>query len=388
MRRSRSRWRMTIALAASLVGVLALFTAGSVAAAHGPAAIVLDSAGSCSPALDQAGVTDCSPPSAVAYGGWSAWSRSDATTHDFELVIRSPAGVISTPSIARRPAPFDVELGPTANGHVLAVYSRCTNTVTDAGCAIYKLSLVGAVHEAKLSVPGGGSLHQPAIWHDTLVFLRRGSGSEDASSPTSPHPDSLFEWHIDAKNVTALSLPRSHGVHDNKTATYWPKAFTGVVSGLSLGAPAAGGSGPPELAYVTSEQSGDFGMSTLWDQQLGGTPSLVDQVTSGQGNVCTPIFLSPVITGGWLYAYLDDCPAGGGPISDDRFTRYSLTGPQVQRADHNFIHFIDDEIFSVVPDRGGVIWDNGEVRLLASVSWKPISTGGPQTLCTRRDPFC
>jgi hypothetical protein len=388
-RSRQSRRGLVAAATAALIATVVLLADPAWAA--GPKPVVLDKSSTCASVVNANSAEDCSPPSAVVYDGWSAWSSSDAPGPDVKLEVRSPAGVISTPAIAGRPSPFDVELGPTAGGKVVAVYSRCASTASDQGCAIYQLALGGGgtAHEVKLSVPGGGSLHEPAIWHDTLVFLRRGSGSEDVDSPTSPRPDSLVEWQIGSAHVTALSLPESRGVHDNKTATYWPEGFTGVVSGLSLGkAAAGGGGGPVDLAYVTSEESGEFGMSTLWDQRLGGAPSLVDQVTIGQGNVCTPTFLSPVISGGWLYAYLHDCPGGGGPISDDRYTRYSLDSSSVERTKYNFIHFIDDQIFSVVPDGSGVIWDNGEVQLLKGVTWKPIATGGPQTLCTSRDPFC
>jgi len=357
--------------------MLAIVISAAAALASPSKPVVLDPSSGCGPALDQDSIEDCAPPSAVAYGGWSAWSRSDPATKQFALVVRSPQGAIRLPQIPERAGPFDVELGPYGAG-VVAVYSRCANALTDEGCKIYELPLgAPSATERRLDVPGGGSLHEPAIWRGTLVFLRRNSnGGEDMAR----RPDSLFEWQIGASKVEALALPQSRGVHNLNLGPTWPKGMTGIISGLTLN--------DGQIAYVTATASGDFGMSTLWDQRLGHSPTLIDEVTAGAGNVCDPAFLSPVIAGGWLYAYLHDCPAGGGPISSDRFTRYSLSTHTAQRANYNFIHYIDDQIFSVVPDGAGVIWDNGEVELLASVSWKTIVRPTPATLCTKRDPFC
>src|ERR1700686_1315631 len=70
--------------------------------------------------LDQGG------QNVTAYRGWAAWSRYDAATQQFALVLRSPAGAITLPAIPERQAPFDVELGPNGAG-VAAVYSRCSD---------------------------------------------------------------------------------------------------------------------------------------------------------------------------------------------------------------------------------------------------------------------
>jgi hypothetical protein len=362
--------------------LLAIALWGATAQASSRTVVVLDPDSACGPALDSDSVADCAPPSAVAYGGWSAWSRSDAASRQFVLVVRSPQGAVSVPRVPARATPFDVELGPHGGG-VVAVYSRCVNSLTDEGCRIYELPLgLPNASERRLDVPGGGSVHEPAIWQGTLAFLRRNPvGGEDIYAPSPGRPDGLFEWRIGAAKVGALPLAQSQGVHDDVArGPNWPAGMTGVVAGLTLN----GG----RIAYVTATAAGDFGMSTLWTERLGRAPVLIDQVTAGAGNVCDPEFLSPVIAGGWLYAYLHDCPAGGGPISDDRFTRYSLGAATAQRASYDFIRYIDDQIFSVVPDGGGAIWDNGEVELVPTLTWKSIARPAPDSLCTRRDSFC
>ncbi len=380
--RPRSAMRLRSILGtACLAASLAFALPAAPAPADGPAPVVLDARSGCGPALDTQGAEDCVPSTAAAYDGWSAWSRADPATGQFELVTRSPAGVISTPAVRQRAAPFDVELGPHGSS-VVAVYSRCANALTDAGCGIYELPLPASPSsERRLDIPGGGSVHEPAIWNGIIVFLRRDDhGNEDVYSPQGARPDSLLEWQGARRKPSYLSLPHSRGVKGSPSESGWPRGLTGVISGLTLNG--------SSIAYTTAVADGDFSMSTLWLQQLGHAPRLIDQVAAGAGNVCDPRFLSPVIDRGWLYAYLHDCPAGGGPLGDDRFTRYSVSGDRAERADHSFIHHIDDQIFSVVPYDDGVIWDNGAVDLLARLTWRPLARPVPATFCTRADAFC
>ena len=226
--------------------------------------------------------------------------------------------------------------------------------------------------EHTLAVPGGGSVHEPAIWDDRVVFLRRNAkgGSEDPSHP-GRKPDSLFAWRIGSRKLQSLELPASSG------ARHWPKGLTGVIAGLTFNG--------KQLAYTTSNVAGTFGETSLWFERLGHRPELIDQETSGAGNVCRPAFLSPVLAGGWLYAYLHACDPSADP-SFDRFTRYRCG--KVERAKFAFIKAGDDPISSVVPDGGGVDWDNGAVHRLATLAWRKITPPVAQTFCSRADPFC
>jgi hypothetical protein len=379
--RYRTVRRRSIVAVACLAAGLAFASLAAASGAREPPPVVLDPAAGCGPTLDTEDAEDCVPPTVAVYDGWSAWSRESQT--GFELVVRSPAGVISTPAVPDRAAPFDVGLGPDGS-KVVAVFSRCTNALTDEGCALYELPLgVPGAGETAIPVPAssGASLHEPAIWDGTIVFLRRDAGgNEDVYDPHGGRPDSLFVWRTATRTVKALPLPRSRGTRSSPTELGWPKGLTGVISGLTLHG--------SELAYTTTTGSGDFAMSTLWLEQVGQAPRLIDQVTAGAGNVCDPQFLPPVISGGWLYAYLHDCPAGGGPISDDRFTRYSIGGERAERADYNFIHYIDDQIFAVAPLGVGAIWDAGSVELLPRLDWRKIARPMPATLCSSADPFC
>jgi len=314
--------------------------------------------------LDHMGV------SVAAYGGWAAWSRPDAATHRYALVLRSPQGGISLPAIAENRAPFDVELGPAGGSQVAAVYSRCTNTTAHTGChmAELRLGVAGALERA-LEPPGGGSDHRPAIWNGALVFLRR------SPAGGSHRPDDLLLWRIGSRTVRALTLPSSRGAHSEVGA--WPRGLTGSITALSFNG--------SQVAYVTANSIGTFGVSTLWFEPLGGRPELIDQETGGAGNVCPPEFVSPVLAGPWLYAYLHACDPSADPHLD-RLTRYRRG--EVQRAAYTFIHFGDEPISSAVPDGSGVDWGSDGVQRLSTVSWRRIAAPVAQTFCGRSDPFC
>jgi hypothetical protein len=362
--------------ATAVLAALALAAAPATAAAVA-APTLLDPAPGCGPALDAAEPLDCQPPVLASYGGWLAWSRA-AGERSFQLELRSPAGDVSAAPVAPRGSPFDVELGPQAGG-IVAVYSRCTDPVSYRGCSLYELQLGAAgTSERPLRPPGGGSLHEPAIWNGSLVFLRRssGGGSENPLHRMGRRPDALFSWHLGSRRVQALTLPSSLGTRE------WPRGLTGVLSGLTIRG--------SWIAYVTSSgfatSALELGMRTLWAQVLGGGPRLVDQLTAGEGNVCDPTLISPALTAGWVYAYSHPCDPSGRDL--DRWTRYSLTSHAAERARLNVTSSAEDQIYDVVPDRSGAAWEGSEVLDVPSVSWRPVSRPVPASFCSRSDLFC
>jgi hypothetical protein len=343
--------------AAAAAGVFTISLAGVAVRAGAEASAVLDPKG----------------VSVAAYGGWAAWSRLDAMTNHYALVVRSPRGTISLAPVAPSASPFDIELGPSGSG-VAAVYSRCADT-TLRGCRIAELHL-GATPATELALapPGGGSVHEPAIWENRVVFLRRNStgGSEDPSHP-GRKPDSLFAWDVGSRKLHSLALPVSRG----SRAGAWPSGLTGLITGLTFNG--------KQLGYATSNVVGSFGETSLWFEPLGGGPELIDQETSGAGNVCQPEFVSPVLAGRWLYAYLHACDPSGA-VGFDRFTRYRHG--EVDRARFTFIRSGDEPISSVVPDGAGVDWGNRGVQTLATLAWRRIGPPVAQTFCSRTNPFC
>jgi hypothetical protein len=322
-------------------------------------------------AAETPAVLDPNGSSVAAYGGWAAWSRPDAMTNRYELVLRSPRGAVSLPQVAESAAPFDVELGPSGRSGVAAVYSRCANAASLTGCHIVELRLaVAGATERVLAPPGGGSNHEPAIWHGVLVFLRRNS------SGGQRRPDNLYAWNTGGRKLQSLALPASRGGLE-AGGQRWPAGLTGRITGMTFDG--------TEVGYVTSNLVGTFGESTLWFEPLGGHPQLIDQETSGAGNSCPPKFVSPVLSGPWLYAYLHACDPTANPHLD-RLTRYRRG--TVQSAVYTFTHSGDDAINSAVPDGAGVDWDAFGIERLTRVSWRTITPPVPQTFCNRSDPFC
>jgi hypothetical protein len=252
-----------------------------------------------------------------------------------------------------------------------AVYQRCGEPKKLLGCAIYELALgVSGASEHRLAIPGGGSDVEPAIWKNRIVFARTNQGN-------AKRPDNLYTWTIGSAAAQAVALPSSQGAREPEGGGHWPKGLTGKITSLTIG--------PGQLAYVTSNLNGSLGETTLWYEPIGGRPELIDQETSGAGNVCSSSFLSPLISGAWLYAYLHACDPSANP-SFDRLTRYKRG--EAQRARYTFVHAGDDQLSSVVIDGAGVDWDDEGVRRLASVAWKRIPLPVAQTFCTRADPFC
>ena len=316
-------------------------------------------------------VLDPNGVSVAAYGGWAAWSRADTTTGHYALVLRSPQGAISLAAVVENATPFDVELGPAGSAAVAAVYSRCANAKTLAGCRIVELRLgVARAAERTLAPPGGGSNHEPAIWHGSLVFLRRNRSGERR------RPDNLYAWNIGSRKLRSLGLPSSRGA-TNPGGEAWPAGLTGSITGLTFNG--------QQVGYVTANRNGVFGESTLWFEPLGSPPELIDQETSGAGNTCEAKFVSPVLSGRWLYAYLHACDPTANPHFD-RLTRYRHG--EVQSITYTFIHSGDEPIGSAVPDGAGVDWDAYGIERLGSVSWRKIAPPVAQTFCTRSHPFC
>jgi hypothetical protein len=316
-------------------------------------------------------VLDPSGSGVSAYGGWSAWTHSGPGVNEYELMVRSPQGAVSAAAVPPSNGVFAVQLGPGPSGGAAAVYQRCSDPAHTRGCHLFLVQLGQPASEQQLAIPGGGSDFSPAIWKRRLAFLRPNAAGG------SRRPDNLYTWSIGAAGVQAVVLPASRGGRE-PGGGHWPKGLTGQITGLTIG--------PAQLAYVTSNQVGSFGESTLWYEPLGGRPQLIDQETGGAGNVCPPSFLSPLLAGPWLYAYLHACDPSANP-GLDRLTRYKHgTG---ERAKFTFVHAGDDGIDSVVLDGSGADWaDEGSVKHLASLSWRRIALPVAQTFCSRADPFC
>jgi hypothetical protein len=121
------------------------------------------------------------PTPVAGYGGRLVWSRYDARHKLFRLVS-TRVGRTRTLPVPPRDVPFDVELGETASGEQLAVYSRCRggeNTFLPYrayhGCRLYRYSF-DLRHEKpwRMALPRGVvSAFLPTISHGHLAFAAR-----------------------------------------------------------------------------------------------------------------------------------------------------------------------------------------------------------------------
>lgn len=120
----------------------------------------------------------------AAYGGRLLWSSYDAAGRRYVLTTRAD-GITSAVPVAPRSVPFDADLGPDAQGHVVAVYSRCAREIGPSGsfapplynrgrgCALYEYDFAGA-RETRLATADAPAASEfwPTIWKGTLAFGR------------------------------------------------------------------------------------------------------------------------------------------------------------------------------------------------------------------------
>ena len=147
------------------------------------------------------------PTPIAAYGDHLVWSRPNGAGA-FELVRRVGGGPVTRLPIPPRSVPFDVDLGPTSAGRVLAVYSRCRTEATGGGipeyhtgrgCSVYRLDLQRG-HEARYTTIHAQSATEywPTYWKGRLAFARaydNGNGGSalyvkdvESSSPSARLP--------------------------------------------------------------------------------------------------------------------------------------------------------------------------------------------------------
>ena len=105
------------------------------------------------------------PFTAAARGGLIAWSSFDPAEKTYALRLRSD-GVTSTPPIAPRRAPFDVDLGRGPGGGTVAVYSR-----DDGDLYLYDPAKGTERRVASASDPAHPDT-QPSVDGDSIAFVR------------------------------------------------------------------------------------------------------------------------------------------------------------------------------------------------------------------------
>jgi hypothetical protein len=123
-----------------------------------------------------------------------AWSSYDAASGDYKLML-DRAGRIAPAAVARSRTAFDVDLGTSRGGALVAVYSRAGKLYEYVVASAKERKLAVAVAGAKLSQPtvlaGRIAFVARAKGHDSLYLRKgtRGVGAVVSSSPAISDPD-------------------------------------------------------------------------------------------------------------------------------------------------------------------------------------------------------
>lgn len=184
-------------------------------------------------------VTPTSLGALSAYGGWLAWSEQGADTR-WHLVGWHAGQEVAFP-VPSRSVPFDVDVGPDAQGRPVLLYSRCARDPQAgslsfdgvaqwsgaAGCRLHQLDPATGTDTA-LAVPGEftGSDSTPSRWFGSIAFARRPSSSRIAR---------VMLWRVGSRAVRRLragDVPRRCVSHNGCRGAI----HQGAVDQLDLGA--------------------------------------------------------------------------------------------------------------------------------------------------------
>jgi hypothetical protein len=287
----------------------------------------------------------------VSYGGWAAWSRYETKVNAYQLVVRSPKGVLSAVGAPQAARPFEVGLGPLASGGVGAVLARCVEPIDHRGCVLKQLAIESAdPTETALPVPGGGSLFRPALWKGTIAFMR------SRSVPKHPVPSELLEWRVDTKTLTRLALPsnRYYGHESEESETRETENAQGTITGLTLNG--------TQVAYVRVAPWGEWTRSDVWTQSPGKRAKLMDWIGTGGASDGTRTYVSPVLLDGWLYLYRQYHEMG------EVWVRFKLGAKTTQKATVDLGDTSRGLVLAATPLQGGLIWSlqNSEEQTFAT----------------------
>jgi hypothetical protein len=225
----------------------------------------------------------------AAYGGWQAWSAFDESAGTYALTLRDPNGAVKAAPLAHSKKPWDVSLGPDANGDVVAIYRSCSSN----GCDVRRL-YVATGRVQKLSSVSSPQYDEatPAIWRSTVVFTRH-VGKCDV-----PYVKDLSSSKSSRRLLKSKCLTTPAG-----QATIRGSRI--VISSVDLSQTDSNGAGPKtsELRLYSSTKSGS---SVIDHASFGEESNLFGQValddtyvyTLHYGTHPTPAFVRVPLAGG------------------------------------------------------------------------------------------
>ena len=153
-----------------------------------------------------------------AYKGTLAWSEWDTVKQQYRLVLTTvKSGKATKPSIGLRKSPFDVTLGPDANGKTVALYSRCSKS-DGTKCDAYRYDLAKK-KESKLDFSRSDRDEAwPSQWEGRYAWVeQRGKGDD---------PNDFKDGNCDA--------PMTRGTSSTSPVKELSKGTCGTVTGQAL----------------------------------------------------------------------------------------------------------------------------------------------------------
>jgi hypothetical protein len=217
------------------------------------------------------------PTKVSAYGGRTVWSALNPTTQDNRLMTRLGDGPVEAVPIPTTPTPFEADLGPGPDGHVVAVYPRC-----EPGCDIWSFDFTTG-REAK--VPGASSPRfdefPATIFKDRIAFARR-------RIPQQRTPELIL---LDGGRQRALPRGAERSCAGRGSRRTCVLADRVDAADLKLSA--------SRLALVWTRMKGDGRQREVLSSKIGKRPQVVARTSFGalsEGRLFTPSY-----AGGFLY---------------------------------------------------------------------------------------
>jgi len=230
----------------------------------------------------------------VTFRGTTLWSsyRNGA----YRLVLHRDGLTRALPA-QPRPVPFDVDLGPDAQGRIDVVYSRCAEEATSSrvarGCDLFRYDL-GSGRETRLrdTARRGHSETSPSIWRTRIAFARH----RDPRDRRVPVLDRLRardragrEWRIAGGTPAGASIADADGQAHRLDLEGTRLAFDWTYTADRC-----------QTSSLDDEQEGFPSGSEVWFSRIGGRSRRVASGCSDDGTYA----YTPSLTDG-LLVYTD-----------------------------------------------------------------------------------
>jgi hypothetical protein len=245
------------------------------------------------------------PTTISAYGGRLVWSAFNPSTQDNRLMTRLGGGPVEAVPIPPTPTPFEADLGPGPDGHVVAVYPRC-----EPGCDIWSFDF-STGREAK--VPGASSPRfdefPATIFKDRIAFARR-------RIPQQRTPELIL---LDGGRRRALPRGAERNCFGRGKRRTCEPADRVDAADLQLSA--------SRLALVWTRTEGDGRQREVLSSKIGKRPAVVARSSSGalsDGELFTPSYAGD-------FLYFGFSRFGDGP-SRARYVRARLGSGKLEDA--------------------------------------------------------